>query len=56
MAQCTAPIRGHRTAAAAAACPVCGGRRSYYRQFGYNTYPSFLSLEKDAFPFSRFLR
>ncbi len=40
MAQCTAPIRGHRTAAAAAACPVCGGRRSYY-QFGYNTYPSF---------------
>ncbi len=43
MAQCTAPIRGHRTAAAAAACPVCGGRRSYYRQFGYNTYSSFLS-------------
>ena len=42
MAQCTAPIRGHRTAAAAAACPVCGGRRSYY-QFGYNTYPSFSS-------------
>lgn len=39
MAQCTAPIRGHRTAAAAAACPVCGGRRSYY-QFGYNTYQS----------------
>ena len=35
MAQCTAPIRGHRTAAAAAACPVCGGRRSYSR------YPSF---------------
>lgn len=42
MAQCTAPIRGHRTAAAAAACPVCGGRRSYY-QFGYNTYPSYSS-------------
>lgn len=42
MAQCTAPIRGHRTATAAAACPVCGGRRSYY-QFGYNTYQSFSS-------------
>lgn len=47
MAQCTAPIRGHRTAAAAAACPVCGGRRSYY-QFGYNTYPSFSSRYSGA--------
>lgn len=47
MAQCTAPIRGHRTAAAAAACPVCGGRRSYY-QFGYNTYPSFSSRYSSA--------
>ena len=43
MAQCTAPIRGHRTAAAAAACPVCGGRRSYYHQIGYNTYQPFPS-------------
>lgn len=42
MAQCTAPIRGHRTAAATAACPACGGRRSYY-QLGYNIYPSFSS-------------
>ena len=42
MAQCTAPIRGHRTAAAAAACPACGGRRSYY-QFGCNIYQSFSS-------------
>ena len=43
MAQCTAPIRGHRTAAAAAACPVCGGRRPYYNQFRYNSYLSFSS-------------
>ena len=43
MAQCTAPIRGHRTAAAAAACPVCGGRRSYYSHFRYNSYPTFSS-------------
>lgn len=25
-ARCTAPVRGHRTASGAAACPVCGGR------------------------------
>lgn len=40
MAQCTAPIRGHRTAAAAAACPVCGGRSSYYPQYRYSSYSS----------------
>ncbi len=27
---CTAPVRGHRTASAAAACPACGGRRYGY--------------------------
>ena len=48
MAQCTAPIRGHRTAAAAAACPVCGGRRSYYHQIGYNTYQSYPSEHPSA--------
>jgi hypothetical protein len=36
MARCTAPVRGHRTASAAAACPACGGR---YR--GYGSYPSY---------------
>ena len=38
MAQCTAPIKGHRSAAAAAACPVCGrlGRYNWY-------YPSYSS-------------
>lgn len=29
MAQCTAPVRGHSSAAAAAACPACRHRRSY---------------------------
>ena len=43
MAQCTAPVRGHRTAAAAAACPVCGGRRYYYNQLVYSTYSSISS-------------
>jgi hypothetical protein len=36
MARCTAPVRGHRTASGAAACPACGGR---YR--GYGSYPSY---------------
>ncbi len=42
MAQCTAPIRGHRSAAAAAACPVCGrlGRYSSY-SYGYPSYSSY---------------
>ena len=43
MAQCTAPVRGHRSAASAAACPVCG-RQSNYHQFRYNSYPSFPSV------------
>lgn len=38
MARCTAPVRGHRTASAAAACPACGGR---YR--GYSSYPAYTS-------------
>lgn len=36
MAQCTAPVRGHRTASAAAACPACGGRSR-----GYGSGPSY---------------
>lgn len=36
MARCTAPVRGHRTAAAAAACPACGGRSR-----GYGSYSSY---------------
>ena len=34
MAQCTAPVRGHRTSSAAADCPACGSRGSY-RYGGY---------------------
>ena len=33
MARCTAPVRGHRSSAAAADCPACGGR--YGRSSGY---------------------
>lgn len=37
MARCTAPVNGHRTASAAAACPACGSR------YGgrYNSYSSY---------------
>lgn len=35
MARCTAPVRGHSSAAAAAACPVCRYRSSYrYGDYG----------------------
>jgi hypothetical protein len=38
MARCTAPVQGHRTAAARAACPACGG---YSRSYGsYLSYSS----------------
>jgi len=35
MARCTAPVRGHHSAAAAAACPACSSRSSY-RYGGYS--------------------
>ena len=41
MARCTAPVRGHRSAAAAAQCPACGSR--YGRYGGYGSYPSYSS-------------
>ena len=48
MAKCTAPVRGHRSAAAAADCPACGGRygsRNGYRGYGsgYSDYGSYSS-------------
>ncbi len=43
MARCTAPIRGHRTAAAAAECPACGGRSRSYGSYSSN-FPSYSSV------------
>ena len=45
-AQCTAPIRGHRSAAAAAACPVCGRRsqRISFPSYGYQSYSAYPSV------------
>lgn len=36
MTQCTAPVRGHRSSAAAANCPVCGGRGYYRSSYPYS--------------------
>lgn len=45
MARCTAPVRGHSSAAAAAACPVCRYRSSYrYESYG-SSYSSSGSRE-----------
>ncbi|CAI1554980.1 Uncharacterised protein [Serratia entomophila] len=44
MARCTAPVRGHSSAAAAAACPVCRNRSGYRRSsYSYDSYPSYSS-------------
>jgi hypothetical protein len=40
MARCTAPVRGHRTASAAAACPACGGRYNSYSNYRSSSYYS----------------
>jgi hypothetical protein len=41
MSRCTAPVRGHRTAGGAAACPVCGrGTHGYRRSWSAPSYPS----------------
>lgn len=36
MARCTAPVNGHRTASARAACPACSSR-SGYRSYSYSS-------------------
>lgn len=40
MSRCTAPVRGHRSSAAAADCPSCGGRYGR-RNYGYGGYSSY---------------
>lgn len=39
MARCTAPVRGHQSASAAANCPACGGRYGHHIS-GYRSYSS----------------
>lgn len=38
MAQCTAPVKGHRTASGRAACPRCGGGSSNYGRYSGGSY------------------
>lgn len=40
MAQCTAPVRGHRSSSAAANCPACGSRYGRYSGYWSPSYPS----------------
>lgn len=47
MVRCTAPIRGHRTAAAAADCPACGGRSRSYSSYSSN-FPSYSSVGRSG--------
>lgn len=46
MARCTAPVRGHRSSAAAADCPACGSR--------YGSYSSYSSYIPSYSPPSRY--
>ncbi len=41
MARCTAPVLGHRSASAAAACPACGGQSRGYRSYSSYYSPSY---------------
>lgn len=41
MAQCTAPVNGHRSEAARANCPVCGRRGGYSAYNGYSGYSDY---------------
>ncbi|WP_269564553.1 toll/interleukin-1 receptor domain-containing protein [Kosakonia radicincitans] len=44
MTRCTAPVRGHSSAAAAAACPACRNRSGYRSSYRYDNYtPSYSS-------------
>ncbi|EQA55454.1 toll/interleukin-1 receptor domain-containing protein [Leptospira kmetyi] len=47
MARCTAPVQGHRSASAEAACPACGGRSRYRysSSYDYSSYSSSGSSE-----------
>ena len=47
MAQCTAPIHGHRTASGRDNCPACGGRGGYRY-----SYPSYSSLSYSSSSYS----
>ncbi|TNH76502.1 toll/interleukin-1 receptor domain-containing protein [Aeromonas caviae] len=41
MARCTAPVRGHSSAAAAAACPACRYRSRGYSSSSYSDYSAY---------------
>lgn len=54
MARCTAPVRGHRSSAAAADCPACGSRYGRYSSYGgYGSgYSSYANYSPPSYPTS----
>ena len=48
MARCTAPVRGHRTASGAAACPACSSRYSGFRS-SYSYSSPYSSYESSGY-------
>jgi hypothetical protein len=50
MARCTAPVRGHRSASAAADCPACGSR---YGRYGYGWHSDYRSYSPPSYSSSR---
>lgn len=57
MAQCTAPVEGHRSASAAARCPACRGRYGGYSRYssysGYSSYGGYGSHSSPSYSASR---
>ena len=53
MAQCTAPVHGHRTASAAAACPACSSRSRYNSYSSYSNSNSYSSSSSTGSSSSR---
>lgn len=50
MARCTAPVKGHRSSAAAANCPACRGGYSSFRGYGgYGGYSSSRSYSPPSY-------
>jgi TIR domain len=50
MARCTGPVRGHRSAAAAADCRACGGRYGRYSGYSHYTDYSYRSYSSPSYP------
>jgi hypothetical protein len=48
MVRCTAPVRGHNSASAAANCPACGGGYRGYNSYSPSYSPSYSSISNST--------